>query len=274
MKSSIIKQCFFVGFFIALSCESIYPMFSWFSSGQQAQQPQPQVWVKTKSAQESQQPTSAVLDAHIKAERYSEALELFNIVLAQKNQTKYAIRWAKSVAEKGIFPIQYQLIKYYQRLLLEGIVGLNIEEVNFVCGLIIKSNIMMTMACNWFEYKSNIAMKNKCKALLAFLNQEYARLLNNLLGRYSPSYSDIHEQVVAWINKNLYSLTRVLPNFLLAMEMSRDALVFSSAHSNASGFVHEAVEKIELQKINETFLKALKKHQSWDEFYRNFNVNA
>lgn len=266
MKSSIIKQCFFVGFFIALSCESIYPMFSWFSSSQQAQQRQQQVWIKTKAAQESQQPTSAVLDAHIKVERYSEALELFNIFLAQKNQTKYALRWAKSVAEKGIFPIQYQLIKYYQRLLHEGIVGLNIDEVNFVCALIIKSNIMMTMACNWFEYKSNIAMKNKCKVLLAFLNQEYVKLLNNLLCRYSPSCSEIHEQVIAWISKNLYALTRVLPNFLLAMEMSRDALVFSSVHANGSGFVHEVAERIELQKINETFLKALKKHQSWDGF--------
>lgn len=278
MKSSIIKQCFFFGFFIALSCESIYPMFGWFGSAP-AQQPQQQVWIKTKAAQANQQATSAVLDTYLKEDKHSSALELFDIFLNQHNEdTKYALRWAKSTADKGYFSIQYRLIKYYQSLLNENIVGFTMQDIEYIYELIMKNSIMLQMAVNWFNFKNDIAMKKKCSQVIRCVYQEYCDVLDILLPKYTPLFDQIYSNVLSWVTKNKFNLERTYPTFLFMAEVTNAGLKFSPMNSNINEFVSTATEKLKMNEQNGHFLKKSEiqesNSQSWDVFYRFFkNAN-
>lgn len=195
MKYHILNKC--LGFsLLFLSCsKSLYPM--WFFGSNKINKEE---WIKRSKTvsiqlasideQQPQKTTADSLDKLIQDDNYPEALSHFNTFLNQHDdQSKYALRWAWDAADRGIFPIQYTLIKYYERCLQEGCAGLSFQEVERLCMLIIKGDFLIRMAVASLTEKG---YNQQVLPVWRYISKDYYQFLNILIKKYQPEIGRAH----------------------------------------------------------------------------------
>lgn len=234
----------------------MYPMFgSWFSSPASVRVAEP-VWIKKNNVGSGQQATASILDEHLKSQNYKDALSLLRTYFVQgKKLNKYALRWMKDAADKGYFPIQYELFKYYKQLLGNPQIGLNTAECQDAYELIIKTTVMIHMATHWFKtFKSDVEKTAHCKIINEYVFKELDSFLKALLERYECDQKSLHEKVATWIDDNKDSLKGISPAVIMAAGCQRGDLNFDNVKA---GWVSKS-DKNSWIKQNEIFLNSAK----------------
>lgn len=256
-----------------ISCSVPAYSMSWIF-GKAAEQPK-KVWTKKAHVQAEQKATADVLDLFIQDNNYPEVTELFSVFMQQHDeQSQYALRWAKDAADRGIFPIQYELLKYYQSRFNENIAGFSIQEVEYLCELIIKGELLVRMSYKWFCFKGDSAMAKQGLDLWRFVSGHYHQFLTALLGKYEPDYNMVYTNVGNWLVKQYEVLQVISPLWLTTGTIRDGQLVFGVPEEAVLGSLYGMHGIDGLHKQNEEFLTTHNKahktghfdYESWKKF--------
>lgn len=268
----IFYKCLSVSLLFVAYSEKAYSM-SWLFSGPAEQQKK--VWVKKTCAQAEQKATADVLDQLIQENNYPELTQLFSAFIHQHDeQSQYALRWAKDAADRGVFPVQYELFKYYQGRFNENIAGFSTQDVTFLCELIIKGELLVRMSYKWFCFKGDSAMAKQGLDLWRFVSGHYYQFLTALLEKYEPDYTTVYTNVGNWLVKQYEVLQVISPLWLTTGIIQNGQLVFLLPEEAVLGSLYGMHGVDGLHRQNEEFLRTYDKtnktghfdHESWKNF--------
>ncbi len=275
---SLVVTCFYLNFALILCFGQAYSMGSWWGSSSSVAQKKS--WVKKNKADAAHKATAAILDELIAENKYPDAVSLFSAFIQQRDDSsQYALRWAHDAADKGIFPIQYELIKYYKNILDENIAGLSAQEVQYLCELIMKSEFLVRMAYQWFCAKGDSAMAKHGLSLWQFVSGQYYNFLVALLRKYEPSYQDVYATVSSWITGQHDVLKNISPLWLTTGSIEGNKLIFGLPEEAIKSSLYGVKGIKSLHRHNRKFLRANKSlnkeshpdRESWEKFCEYLN---
>ncbi len=242
--------------------------------GKAAEQPK-KIWIKKAHIQGEQKSTADQFDQLIQDNNYPEIAKLFSTFTQQRDdQSQYALRWAKDAANRGIFPVQYELLKYYQNRFNESIAGLTTQEVEYLCELIIKGELLIRMAYMWFSFKGDSAMTLKGFNLWRFMTVEYYQFLTALLEKYKPDYKVIYNNVRNWLEEQNDVLKIISPLWMTTGTIQNGQLIFGLPEVAIQISLYGSHKVDGLHEQNKHFLTMHDKvhrighvdHESWENF--------
>ncbi|MBS1987810.1 hypothetical protein JST56_02345 [Candidatus Dependentiae bacterium] len=268
----IFNKCLGLAFLFVIYSEQAYSM-SWLLGGP-VEQPK-KMWVKRAHVQAEQQATADVLDQLLQEDNYPEVTQLFSTFMQQHDeQSQYALRWAKDAANRGVFPVQYELIKYYHNRFYENVAGLSTQEVEYLCELMMKGEFLVRMSYKWFCFKCDYAMTKQVLDVWRFVSGQYHQFLITLLGKYEPDYELIYANVQSWLTGQYDTLKVISPLWLTTGTIRDGQLVFGVPEEAVLGSLYGMHGVDGLHKQNEEFLTTHNKvhktghfdHESWKNF--------
>lgn len=240
-----------------------------------APEPVKKRWVKKASVQAEQTATANVLDQLLQDNNYPEVAQLFSTFMKQRDdESQYALRWAQDAANRGVFPVQYELLKYYQNRFNENIAGLSTQEVEYLCELIIKGELLVRMAYRWFCYKGDSAMTTKGFNLWRSVTVHYNQFLTALLEKYEPDYKVIYNNVNNWLEEQHEVLRIISPLWMTTGIIQNDQLIFGLPEVAIQSSLYGSHKIDGLYAQNKAFLTTPDKvnhsghldHESWKNF--------
>lgn len=125
----------------------------------------------------------------------------------------------------------HELLSYYQRRFEEGIATFSKEEVEQICMLVMKGDLLFRLAYEWIRFRGNVEMTKKGCDRQRVVCAQYYSFLSELLKIYSPDYAVVHQKVSAWIIDKFDVLIKASPVWIVSCDVVCESLIFKVPES-------------------------------------------